>query len=168
MISRTRLNLKGKRGTIRSDAPQAEASEIDPRRLPAVQAAQAPGVLPAPARQALGSRQATRGRRASAALLLCGSLGLAACATRSPEVGLTEVAVSCVAPETPRAPEVHSTDQLAKVPDGPTLFVMTASDYEKLYAWMLQASPALEGCRAAGPAKDGPAGPLTRSGRNPK
>ena len=101
-------------------------------------------------------------------LAVLAALALAACATRSPDFGLTEVAVSCVATETPKAPEVHSPDQLAKVPDGPTLFVMTAADYEKLYAWMLQASPALEGCRAAGPAKDGAAEPLTRSGRNPK
>ena len=60
------------------------------------------------------------------------------------------VAISCVAPDTPSAPEVHTPEQLAKAPTGPDRYQMTQGDYLKLYGWMLQASPALEGCRAAG------------------
>jgi hypothetical protein len=75
---------------------------------------------------------------------------LAGCAHRPIDPPVDKpVAVSCVATGTPAAPEVHTPQALLKVPDGPTRYVMAAADYQALYAWMLQASPALEGCRNA-------------------
>jgi hypothetical protein len=71
------------------------------------------------------------------------------CQTTNPDAGLKPVAVACVPPATPAAPQVHTPEQLRAVPDGPTLFTMAAADYEKLYAWLIQAAPVLEGCRAA-------------------
>lgn len=78
------------------------------------------------------------------------ALCLGGCVTHDPDAGSREVAVSCVSAETPKAPIVHTPQQLARAADGPTRFTMAGADYLALYAWMLQASPALEGCRKAG------------------
>ena len=80
--------------------------------------------------------------------VVLGCLALGACATRQVPATLP-VAVSCVAPDTPKAPEVHTPEQLRLAPDDGAFITMTSADYLALYAWMLQASPALEGCRQA-------------------
>lgn len=77
-----------------------------------------------------------------------GCFTLAGCATRQAPATLP-VAVSCVAPDTPKAPSVHTPEQLRLTPDAGSFVVMTSADYLALYAWMLKASPALEGCRVA-------------------
>jgi hypothetical protein len=86
------------------------------------------------------------------AIIAC--LALGGCQHASPEAdkpGALPVAVSCVPAETPPKPDVHTPEQLAKVPDGPTRYVMAAADYLKLWAWSLTAGPTLEGCRNAAP-----------------
>jgi hypothetical protein len=81
-----------------------------------------------------------------AALALCG------CQHTNPDAdkpGALPVAVSCIPAETPAKPDVHTPEQLAKVPDGPTRYVMAAADYLRLWAWSLTAAPVIEGCRRA-------------------
>jgi hypothetical protein len=81
-----------------------------------------------------------------AALALCG------CQHANPDAdkpGSLPVAVSCVPADTPLKPDVHTPEQLAKVPDGPTRYVMAAADYLRLWAWSLTAEPVIEGCRKA-------------------
>lgn len=82
-------------------------------------------------------------------LALCG-LTLTACAHQTPPATLP-VAVSCVAPETPKAPQVHTPEQLRLAPDDASFVTMTSADYLALYAWMLKADAVLEGCRNAAP-----------------
>jgi hypothetical protein len=73
---------------------------------------------------------------------------LAGCAHHLPPATLP-VAVSCVPKETPKAPQIHTPEQLRLAPDDASFVTMTSADYLALYAWMLKASPVLEGCRAA-------------------
>jgi hypothetical protein len=62
----------------RPDAPQAQAPEIDPRRMLDVQAAQAPGRLPSRPRSLVGQAPEGGWRRAVAGVALL--VGLTACA----------------------------------------------------------------------------------------
>jgi len=57
------------------------------------------------------------------------------------------VAVSCVPPEVPAAPSVHTPEQLRRIPDDAAFVTTTSADYLALYAWMTKAAPTLEGCR---------------------
>lgn len=78
------------------------------------------------------------------------SLALTACASHPVDPpGNKPIPVSCVTDATPKAPSVHTPEQLRLVPDDPTFVAMAVADYEALYAWMLKAGPTLEGCRNA-------------------
>jgi hypothetical protein len=99
-----------------------------------------------------------RWRHVAPLLAGSGMILLSACATH-PTPATLPVAISCISPDTPKAPLVHSPEQLRQVPDDATFVVMLGADYENLYHWLLLASPALEGCRAAGTTSSPPPQP---------
>lgn len=133
----------------RDHAPQAQTPEIDPRRLPPVQAAQAPRLVPTPARQAVRPPAQSLGRRSVAALLLCGSL--AACATtREPPIRIVEtkveVAKPCVPPDVPPPPARYADENAAELtPEDRYLAVAQANQERK--ARLARVEPIIAGCR---------------------
>lgn len=126
------------------NASQTKAPQVYARRVPFVQAAQAPRLMFASARQAIRSLAKTLSGRPVAAVLLCGSL--AACATASEPRIITrtvEVPVSVPCAVSVTEPAYVDTDEA--IAGAPNLY-----EIAKLYAaGRLQRIGALGEYRAA-------------------
>lgn len=134
---------------VKFDAPQAKAPQINPRRVSAVQAAQAPGFVPAAPRQVLGHPQA-RGRQAAVAiLLLCGSL--TACASTPEPKIITRtvnvpIAVKCAAPLTAEPIYSDTPESLRAAPDIFSRVQLLLAGRDQRGARIAELTAAISGC----------------------